>query len=212
MSSSSFGDPYFETPQNHQENEWVDLVAKKNEDKPEMLDIIITPDLINNKVKQFSNFKKPGINKVPNFWLKKLRGLHDSYANCFTKIINCEMDAPDWFTTGTTSLLPKSNETKKPNKYRPICCLPTAYKLLTGIIADAIYEHLDGGNFLDEEQKGCRRGRQGTKDQLLINRMILEDCKARGRDLSMAWIDYKKAYDSDLHSWLILCLVLYKSV
>ena len=89
------------------------------------------------------------------------------------------MDAPDWFTTGTTSLLPKSNETKKPNKYRPICCLPTAYKLLTGIIADEIYNHLDGGSYLEAEQKGCRRGRQGTKDQLLINIMILEDCKAR---------------------------------
>ena len=40
--------------------------------------------------------------------------------------------------------------------------------------------------------------------------MILEDCKARGRDLSMAWIDYKKAYDSVPHSWLIRCLDLYK--
>ena len=67
-----FWRPLFETSKNHQENEWVDLVVKKNEDKPEMLDIIITPDLINNKVKQFSNFKKPGINKFPNFWLKNL--------------------------------------------------------------------------------------------------------------------------------------------
>ena len=206
----NFWRPLFETAKDHQENDWVDLVITKNDEKPEMLDMFITPDVIKNKVKQFSNFKKPGINKVPNFWLKNLQGLHDNYARCFTNLIRCEEEAPEWFTTGTTSLLPKSKETTKPNKYRPICCLPTAYKLLTGLIADAVYDHLETGKYLEEEQKGCKRRQQGTKDQLLINRTILEDCKARSRNLSMAWVDYKKAYDSVPHSWLIRCLDLYK--
>ena len=104
----------------------------------------------------------------------------------------------------------KSKETKNAKKYRPICCLSTTYKLLTGIIADSIYEHLDRGNFLEEEQKGCIRNRMGTKDQLLINKTVLEHARRSQRNLSMAWIDYKKAFDSVPHSWILRCMELYK--
>ena len=128
----------------------------------------------------------------------------------FTKIIRGEENTPDWLTTGKTNLLPKSNETQLPNKYRPICCLSTTYKWLTGIIADTIYSHLEEGMYLEEEQKGCIKKKLGTKHQLLINKAILEDCRKRQRNLSMAWIDYKKAFDSVPHSWIMRCLELYK--
>ena len=170
----------------------------------------ITHEDIKNKMKNVANFKKPGVDKIPNFWLKELTCFHPEYALIFNKILNDNLETPQWLTTGTTSLLPKSKETELPNKYRPICCLPTTYKLLTGIISDAIYHHLDTQQLLEEEQKGCRRYRQGTKHQLLINSCILEDCKRRSRNLSMAWVDYKKAYDSVPHSWIIRCLDIYK--
>ena len=48
-----------------------------------------------------------------------------------------------------------------------------------------------------EEQKGCRRGSRGTKDQLLIDKTLLKDWDT---NLSTAWIDYKKAYDFVPHS------------
>ena len=175
-----------------------------------MLIYDITPEQIRDKLKQFSNFKRPGVDKIPNFWLKELKCFHPHYAQNFNKIINESIETPPWLTTGTTSLIPKSTETTLPNKYRPICCLPTTYKLLTAIIADAMYEHLEKWQYLEEEQKGCRRQRQGTKHQLLINNSILEDCKRRARNLSMAWVDYKKAYDSVPHSWIIRCLDMYK--
>ena len=174
-----------------------------------MLLFDITPEQIRDKLKQFANFKKPGVDKIPNFWLKELKCFHPHYAENFNKIINENLETPTWLTTGTTSLLPKSPETTLPNKYRPICCLPTTYKLLTAIIADTIYEHLERWRYLEEEQKGCRRQRQGTKHQLLINNSILEDCRRRARNLSMAWVDYKKAYDSVPHSWIIRCLDIY---
>ena len=40
----------------------------------------------------------------------------------------------------------------------------------------------------------------GTKDQLLIDTAVLQDCKKRRTNLAMAWMDYKKAYDSVPHS------------
>ena len=41
----------------------------------------------------------------------------------------------------------------------------------------------------------CRRKSRGTKDQLLIDKIILKDCKKRRTNLAMAWIDYRKTYD-----------------
>ena len=41
------------------------------------------------------------------------------------------------------------------SNYRPITCLPLMWKLLTGVIADQIYAHLDQEKLLPEEQKGC---------------------------------------------------------
>ena len=204
-----FWRPLFEDPKQHQESQWIETIIEKNREKQEMPELVITEELARKKIKEFSNFKAPGIDKIPNFWLKKVTALHPHYVLTFMKIQKGDEQSPEWLTMGNTNLLPKSNETQLPNKYRPICCLPTTYKWLTGIIADAIYEHLENGNYLEKEQKGCIRKKLGTKDQLLINKTILEDCKRRQRNLSMAWIDYKKAFDSVPHSWIIRCLELY---
>ena len=42
------------------------------------------------------------------------------------------------------------------------------WKLLTGLIADQIYRHLDQPKLLPEEQKGCRKGSRGTNDLIFI--------------------------------------------
>ena len=203
-----FWRPLFEDPKEHQESQWIENVREKNSRKQVMPELIITEELVRRKIKEYSNFKTPGIDKIPNFWLKKMTALHPHYALTFMKLQKGEEQSPEWLTVGNTNLLPKSKETQLPNKYRPICCLSTTYKWLTGIIADAIYEHLDAGNYLEKEQKGCIRKKLGTKDQLLINKTILEDCRRRQRNLSMAWIDYKKAFDSVPHSWILRCLEL----
>ena len=44
---------------------------------------------------------------------------------------------------------------------------------------------------------------QGTKDHLIVDKFILRNCKRRHTNLSMAWIDFKKAYDMVPHSWII---------
>jgi len=44
--------------------------------------------------------------------------------------------------------------------------------------------------------KGCRKGSRGTKDHLLVERLVMETARHRSKNLFMAWVDYKKAYDS----------------
>ena len=68
---------------------------------------------------------------------------------------------------------------------------------------------MESENLLPEEQKGCRRKSKGTKDQLLIDKAILRDCRKRKTNLAMAWIDYRKAYDFVPHSWILECLNMF---
>ena len=86
---------------------------------------------------------------------------------------------------------------------------PLIWKFLTGRIAEEMYDYLEQEQLLPEEQKGCQRGSRGTKDQLLIDKTVLKDCKKMHSNLSMAWIDYKKVYDFFPHSWINECMELF---
>ena len=70
------------------------------------------------------------------------------------------------------------------------------YKTLTGIIAKRISTHLEEQSLLPAEQKVSK----GCKDQLMISKAIYEDCTRRNKNLSIAWIDYQKAFNSVPHS------------
>ena len=66
---------------------------------------------------------------------------------------------PSRLTGGRTSLQQKDkSKGNVASTYRPITCLPLMSKLLTGVIADQIYAHLDQAKLLPEEQRGCRKG------------------------------------------------------
>ena len=80
---------------------------------------------------------------------------------------------------------------------------------MTGVTADQIYAQLDQEKLLPEEQKRCMKGSRGTNDLLYIDRAVIKEVKPRNKNLAMAWIDYKKAYDMVPHSWIIECLDLF---
>ena len=69
-------------------------------------------------------------------------------------------------------------------------------------------KYLDDENLMPKEQKGCCSESKGCKDQLLISKAILQECKRREKNLCMAWIDYQKAFDRDPHIWIIKSLEL----
>ena len=96
-------------------------------------------------------------------------------------------------TKGRRVLIQKGkSEGTAASNYRPITCLPLAWKLLTGIFSDEIYRYLEGQELLPEEQKGCRRKSKGTGYLLNIAKMILKEVDYRRKNLSMAWVDYRK--------------------
>ena len=53
-----------------------------------------------------------------------------------------------------------------------------------------LYQHLENENLLLEEQKGCRHASRGNKDQLLIDKAVIKNCKRRKTNLNiwLGWI------------------------
>jgi len=76
------------------------------------------------------------------------------------------------------------------------------YKTLTGIIAKRISTHLEEQSLLPTVQKGCHPRSKGCKDQLMISKAMYEDCRRRNKNLTIAWIDYQKEFDSVPHTWV----------
>ena len=69
-------------------------------------------------------------------------------------------------------------------------------------------KYVDNENLLPKEQKGRMQQRnKRCKDQMLISKVILRECKSR-KSLSMAWIDYQKAFDRVPQSWITKSLQL----
>ena len=206
-----FWSKIWERNDKHNENAyWIKQQEETFTDVEQQVWVDIDVEETSSAIKKSSNWKAPGIDKVPNFWIKALTSLHEEIAKSFCDIMKYPNNCPTWLTNGITFLLPKTGDTSDPKNFRPITCLPTMYKILTSIITDRIYNFLDKNNILPPEQKGCRKASYGCKDQLLINKMILEEVKTKKRNLSTAWIDYKKAFDSVPHSWILKTLEIYK--
>ena len=63
---------------------------------------------------------------------------------------------------------------------------------------------------MEGAQRDARAGCNGPPDNLLIDRTVALDCNRRRRNLSVAWIDVKKAYDSVDHNWLNGVMTLHR--
>ena len=96
--------------------------------------------------------------------------------------------APEWMATGRTALIQiDKSKGNVASNYRPITCLPIMWKLLIGIISERLYNYLVETNTVPHQQNSCKRKCIGTKDQLLIDKMVMMNTKIRKTNLSMAW-------------------------
>ena len=80
-------------------------------------------------------------------------------------------------------------------KYRPITCLNTSYKIMTGAVAKYMREHTMDNKIWDEGQLGTAEGVLGMLDQLIVDRIIMKKVKQYHRNFAVTFYHYKKAYN-----------------
>ena len=106
---------------------------------------------------------------------------------------------------------PKGPKQRNSSKQLQIHKLPTDdVENINSTKREVIYYSLTSRRIIPWGTEGCRTGSRGTAELLYIDQHILNESKTRRKDLAMAWIDYKKAYDMVPQSWIINCFKMYK--
>ena len=189
---------------------WLDTIHSQVAAKPVTVE---TPTIsilcLEGCVKRLRNWAAPGPDGIQGFWIKRFPALRPVLLSHFNDMLNGS-NIPVWFPTGRTVLIPKASDTTLPKNFRPITCLNVLYKLWTGCITELLLHHCDVNNILHPAQKGCARGQFGCADHLLLNSRIWHQVKSKNRSLSIAWLDYRKAYDSVPHNWILCCLKMFQ--
>ena len=193
----------------HNENaEWLTTMKREYQNVEMQPNINVTEEKVKTQIKKMRKWKACGPDGVHGYWLKEFTSLHSRISEQLDECLQTGQVA-SWMTKGRTSLILKDQSKGNiVSNFRPITCLPLMWKLLTGIIAKETYLHLQSNGLFPEEQKGCRKESRGTKDQLMIDKMALKNCRRRMTNLCLSWIDYKKAYDMVPHSWLMECTAM----
>ncbi|XP_055543144.1 uncharacterized protein LOC129728715 [Wyeomyia smithii] len=189
---------------------WLVDEEKYNGGIERMPAVAVSAQDIREATRYTRNWAALGPDFVHNFWYKKFSTDHGRIADCFNRVLRDPQELPEFITKGVTFLLPKDPNTADPAKYRPITSLSSLYKVLSSVITRKIQDHCDANQVMTEEQKGCRKNTQGCREQVIIDAVIVSQASRKQKNLGMAYIDYKKAYNSVPHPYLIKVLELYK--
>ena len=149
--------------EHNKHTEWLKSCRKQFENVNSMEKVEISQEMVKIQCKKMPNWKAPGKDGVQGYWLKNFTSLHLCIAVQLNRILDGEGPLPDWMTFGKTVLCQKDPAKGiAVDKYRPISSLPLIRKLMTGMIAEKMYSHLERENVLPPKQKGCHKGSHGT--------------------------------------------------
>ncbi|VDM41115.1 unnamed protein product [Toxocara canis] len=87
----------------------------------------------------------------------------------------------------------KKGDPENLSNYRPITLLSQIYKTFSRVVLNRITKDLD---MMSREQAGFRRG-YSTVDHTHAVRQLVEKCNEFQIPLCLAFVDYKKAFDSE---------------
>ena len=203
--SSVWSIPLQHNAEAHWMNEIREEYCKDVNPKP----YVITDEILNKILSKMVN-DKPGRDLIPGLWINRLTSTRDQFKQLLISIYNLEQDYPQWLVLSKTLLIAKNEHTEQAQNYRPIAIQNSMYKVFTAIISEFIMYHCTTNNIVTEEQAAGKIGSWGCTDQLLINKIVYEEVTKNRRNLTTAWLDYRKAFDSVPHSWIIESLQLAK--
>ena len=130
--------------------EWIDK-AKEKMPSEKQNTVKITKDDVKIKLKSMPDWKEAGPDKIQGFCLKSFTAVHEVLATDLNECVEVG-DVPGWLVERRTILVMKdSKKGTEVGNYRPIACLSLIWKLLTRIVSDKTFGHLEENKLLPEE-------------------------------------------------------------
>ena len=158
-----------------------------------------------NNLRKKRNWSSTGLDKTTNFWIKECKSLLTSFSLAVKTLMQNKLPFPHWLPGARTVMIPKCKDPRAKD-HRPITCFNTSYKLITAVINHNLRKTEASQNMLQLDQRGGKPRSMGCTDNLLVDRMVLEDAQFSLKNLTCTWVDLKKAFDSVSHPWLFRCL------
>ena len=137
----------------NREAEWQkDIKNEQWNDKHCQERMVISVDKVTKQCRKMPYWKGPGKDGVQGYWIKNLGNRHERIAIQLNQILMGDESLPAWMAHSCP--VPCQKDARKGNaveNYHPITSLPLMWKLVTGVIAEEMYDYLEQKKLLPEE-------------------------------------------------------------
>ena len=170
----------------------------------------VGPEIIREEViaaiADMKNNKSEGIDRIPAEILKLLeeKGL-DSLIKLCQKIYVTGEWPTDFVQSILIPMKKKANATEC-GDHRTISLISHAAKIVLKILNKRIQAKVESIKYLGEDQFGFRKG-MGTRDAILVLRVMNERSIQHGLDVYICFVDYEKAFDRVVWQKLLSTLI-----
>jgi hypothetical protein len=171
--------------------------------------VVFTPEKVERAMKKMKGNMGCGPDGHPSGFIKKLAP-HLSVPFCMLfNMCMLEGVLPEVWLEAIVNPLYKKGKKSDVANYRPISLTSVIAKIMERVIKDEMMAFLESDGLLSDSQHGFR-GKRSTTTQLL--QCLNQWCKAIDDDnyvVDAAYLDFKKAFDSVVHSKLLVKLKAY---
>jgi hypothetical protein len=187
------------------DDEFPDLpesIVKLSAEEEERLQLPPTREEIQAIVKSMGNHKACGTDGIPVECFKYSDVCLDELTSVFRRAWE-DLEIPQMMCSVVFAMIHKKGSVEICSNYRSIGLLPHATKIFTSVITNRIVSFLD--EIFGENQNGFRPVR-GTRDAMLAARHLLGKALDRDDTVLFLQIDYRAAFDSISHKYLMRSL------
>ncbi|GKB20293.1 RNA-directed DNA polymerase, eukaryota [Tanacetum coccineum] len=178
---------------------------KLQPDQMATLESPISRDEVRNAVWGCGENKSPG---PDGFSFEFFRKFWDTVGSDFCEAVEWFFKHSSFFRGCNSSfiaLIPKNQDPKFVNDYRPISLIGSLYKVVTKILANRLSSVIPG--LISDVQTAFLPNRQILDGPFIINE-LLSWCKHKKQQAMVFKVDFAKAYDSIRWDFLWMCLLL----
>lgn len=176
-----------------EEGEEGHILSQESEDR---LESNIEESEIEMMIKELSNNKAEGVDRIPP---EALKNSTPKFVASITKLFNMMKESgvvPDCWKTGRVVLIHKTGPEELLNNFRPLTIIVAFSGLFSRVLNARLTRVVEDEGFLGEMQAGFRRTRSGNDNTFVLN-TVLWKAGAKRKKVHLAFIDLKKAYDTE---------------